>query len=129
MAGTYPVPTPATEVFGNCSTCVATSTYGTTSPSALTNETWTMGTGYTNFPTAQQTNYPYNYFFIRDPADTSNEMCMVILGGGSTSTWSVIRGVLGTTPVAHGALATWEQVISSGTLQNFKQAPGALVAT
>ena len=128
MAGTYPVPTPCTEVFGNCSTCVATSTYGTTNPAALTNESWVMGTGYTNFPVAQQTNYPYNYFYIRDPADTSNEMCMVILGGGNTSSWSVIRGVLGTTPVAHASLATWEQVISEGTLQNFKQAPGAVSA-
>lgn len=123
MAGTYPVPTPALEVFGNCSSCVVTSG-GTTAPSALANESWTMGTGYTTFPTAQQANSPYTYFFIRDPADTTNEICMVILGGGGTSAWSVIRGVSGST-VAHASGATWVQVISPYTLQNFKQAVGA----
>jgi hypothetical protein len=128
MAGTYPVPVPCTEVFGNVSTCVVSSG-GTTSPAALTNESWTMTTGYTSFPTAQQTTFPYNYFYIRDPADTTNEICMVILGGGGTTTWSVIRGVLGTTPVAHASGATWVQVVANGTLQNFKQTPGASVTS
>jgi hypothetical protein len=87
-----------------------------------------MSTGSTSFPVAQQTTFPYNYFYIRDPADTTNEICMVILGGSNTTTWSVIRGINGAT-VAHASGATWVQVIAPYTLQNFKQAPGAGVSS
>jgi hypothetical protein len=130
MTGTYPVPTPSLEVFANCASCViGVNGYngGTATgdaPAALTNETWTMSTGSTSFPVAQQTTFPYNYFFIRDPADTSNEICMVILGGSNTTTWSVIRGINGATST-HAAGATWTQLVAPNTLQNFKQAPGA----
>jgi len=125
------------EVFGNCSSCVATSTYGTTNPAAGTTESWTMGTGYTSFPAATfnaSTTFtnpsatpPGNYFYIRDPADTTNEIVLVYAGGGSTSTWYVQRGMNGTT-VAHASGATWVQVISPYTLQSFKQASNATVS-
>ena len=121
------------EVFGNCSSCVATSTYGTTNPAAGTTEQWVMGTGYTSFPTATfnaSTTFtnpsatpPGNYFYIRDPADTTNEIVLVYAGGGGTSTWYVQRGMNGAT-VAHASGATWVQVISPYTLQSFKQTPG-----
>lgn len=87
-----------------------------------------MGTGYTSFPVAQVTTVPNNYFFIRDPADTTNEMVQVTVGGGGTSGWTVTRGALGTLPVAHAAGATWIQAVSSGTLENFKQASNANVS-
>lgn len=123
------------EVFGNCSSCVATSTYGTTNPAAGTTEQWVMGTGYTSFPTATfnaSTTFtnpsatpPGNFFYIRDPADTTNEIVLVYAGGGGTSTWYVQRGMNGAT-VAHSALATWVQVISPYTLGAFKQASNAI---
>lgn len=84
-----------------------------------------MGTGYTSFPTASTSTVPNNYFYIRDPADTTNEICQVQAGGGSTTSWTVLRGACSTTPVAHASGATWVQVISPGTLQNFKQASNA----
>jgi hypothetical protein len=131
MAVAFPI---GVEVFGNCSSCVATSTYGTTNPAAGTTEQWVMGTGSTSFPVANfnaSTTFtnpsatpPGNYFYIRDPADTTNEIVLVYSGGSSSTTWYVQRGMNGAT-VAHSALATWVQVISPYTLQNFKQAPGA----
>jgi hypothetical protein len=114
------------EVFGNCSSCVASSTSGTTSPSQGTQESWTMGTGYASFPSAQTTNLPNTYFYIRDPADSTNEIVQVAVGGGGSSSWTVNRGACGTTPVAHATGATWVQVVAPGTLQNFKQASNAI---
>jgi hypothetical protein len=128
----YPV-TPALEVFGNCSSCVATSTYGTTSPASGTTESWVMGAGYTTFPAAANNAgaapSPSTYFYIRDPADVTNEIVLVYVGGSSGTTWSVMRGALGTTPVAHSAGATWVQEISPDTLGNFKQSPGAYLTS
>jgi hypothetical protein len=134
MAVVFPI---GLEVFGNCSSCVAGSTSGTTNPAAGTTESWTMSTGYTSFPTANfnaSTTFtnpsatpPGNYFYIRDPADTTNEIVLVYSGGGGTTTWYVQRGMNGAT-VAHATGATWVQVISPYTLQNFKQAPGAAIS-
>lgn len=96
-----------------------------------------MGTGSTSFPVANfnaSTTFtnpsatpPGNYFFIRDPADTTNEIVLVYSGGSSSTTWYVQRGMNGAT-VAHSALATWVQVIAPYTFQNFKQSPGAAVS-
>lgn len=83
-----------------------------------------MGTGYTSFPVAQDTALPNNYFYIRDPADSTNEIVLVYSGGSSSATWSVQRGMNGST-VAHATGATWVQVIAPYTLSNFKQAVGA----
>lgn len=115
------------EVFANSASCVATSTYGTTNPAAGTTETWTMGTGYTTFPVAQNTAVPNNYFYVRDPADTTNEIVLVSNNNSSGSpgtTWNVQRGMNGAT-VAHASGATWVQVVAPYTLASFKQTPGA----
>lgn len=113
----------AIELFGNCASCVAGSTSGTTSPAQGATESWTMSTGYGSFPSASNSVSPITYFYIRDPADTTNEIVEVTNVAGTT--FSVIRGACGTTPVAHATGATWVQVIAPGTLQNFKQASNA----
>ena len=130
MAVVFPI---GIEVFTNAASCVAASTSGTTNPAAGTTESWTMGSGYTTFPTANfnasltftnpSATPPGNYFFIRDPADTTNEIVLVYAGGGGTATWYVQRGMNGAT-VAHASGATWVQIVTPYTLQNFKQAPG-----
>jgi hypothetical protein len=112
------------EIFGNQCSCVATGTYGTTTPAAGTSESWVMGTGYTTFPTPQDSVFPNTFFRIVDPAAPS-EIMAVVTGGGGSSSWTVIRGVEGTV-VAHSALATYDMVISAGTLQNLKQASNAV---
>lgn len=118
------------EVFTDCAACVvATNGYngGASSagaPAAGTTESWTMGAGYTTFPVASTSVVPNTYFYIRDPADTSNEMVLVTSGGSSGTGWSVTRGANGVT-ATHAAGATWDQVTAALTLQNFKQASGA----
>jgi hypothetical protein len=133
MAVVFPI---GKEVFSNCASCVASSG-GTTNPSAGTTESWTMSTGYTSFPVATFTSsqspfanttstVPANYFYVRDPADTTNEIVLVYnnnSSGSPGSTWYVERGMNGAC-VAHSSGATWVQVISPYSLQNMKQAPG-----
>lgn len=120
------------EVFGNCSSCVAAAgsggTNGTSAPSSGTTESWTVSTGSTSFPVANHTLTPATFFYVRDPADATNEIVMVTDNNSSGSpgtSWSVTRGACSTTPVAHASGATWVQVISPGTLQNFKQSVSA----
>lgn len=118
------------EVFANSASCVAAAgsggTNGTSSPSSGVTETWTMSTGNTSFPAAQTSSVPNTYFYARDPADTTNEIVLVT-DNSTTTSWHVTRGALGTAPVAHASGATYVQVISHGTLQNFKQTPSASV--
>lgn len=119
---------PDLEVFANVSSCVATSTFGTTNPGSGATETWTVGTGSTSFPVANHLLTPATYFYVTDPADTTHEIIEVTDNNSSGSpgtSWSVTRGALGTSTVAHAALATYVQTVSHGTLQNFKQTPGA----
>lgn len=121
------------EVWSNCATCVIGSDgyagSGTSdAPAAGTSESWTMGTGYTSFPTASTSSVPNTFFYIRDPADTGNEIVLVTAGGGGTDAWTVTRGVNGST-TTHQAGATWEQVIGPYTLENLKQASNAYAGT
>lgn len=116
------------EVFANVSSCVATSTFGTTNPGSGSTETWTVGTGSTSFPVADHTSVPATLFYVTDPADTTHEIILVTDNNSSGSpgtSWSVTRGVLGTSTVAHASGATYVQTVTHGTLQNFKQAPSA----
>lgn len=112
------------EVYANCPACIASGSSGTSNPGAGSTESWTMSTGYTSFPAASTSVTPNTFFYIRDPADTSNEIVLVSAGGGGTSSWSVQRGMNGAT-VAHATGATWQQVISPYTLQNYRQTSGA----
>lgn len=110
--------TPALEVFANVPSCVASGASGTTT----TDTAWTMGTGSTSFPAASNTSIPATYFYVCDPADTTHEIVKVVNVSGTA--WTVQRGALGTTAVAHASGATWVQTVTHGTLQNFKQTPG-----
>lgn len=124
MAVVFPV---GVEVFANAASCIAAGSSGTTNPAAGTTESWTVSTGSTSFPVAQNTVFPSNYFFVRDPADTTNEIVLVYNNNSSGSpgtSWSVQRGMSGAC-VAHATGATWVQVIAPYTLGNFKQQPGA----
>lgn len=118
------------EVFADVASCVvATNGYngGASSagaPSAGTTESWTMAAGYTTFPVASTSAVPNTYFYIRDPADTSNEIVLVTSGGSSGTGWSVTRGANGVTST-HAAGATWDQVTAALTFANFRQASGA----
>lgn len=106
------------EVFANTPSCVAAGTSGTTVPASGTSETWTMGAGYTSFPTASPAGSPPTQFHIADPAAIS-EVILVTGGGGGTATWTVTRGAEGTTPVAHAAGATFVQTVTAGALGTF----------
>lgn len=88
-----------------------------------------MGTGFATFPLAQSTAQPNNVFYIRDPADATNEIVEVTAGGGGTASWTVTRGVGGTTPVAHATGATWVQEVSHVGLNNMDQYQGASTST
>lgn len=124
MAVVFPV---GVEVFANAASCIAAGSSGTTNPAAGTTESWTVSTGSTSFPVAQNTVFPSNYFFVRDPADTTNEIVLVSNNNSSGSpgtTWAVQRGMSGAC-VAHATGATWVQVIAPYTLGNFKQQAGA----
>lgn len=117
------------EIFTNAASCViATNGYNGGSstgdaPASNTAQTWTMGTGNTSFPSASNSSVPATYFYIRDPADATNEIIQVTNVSGTT--WSVTRGAEGTATATHAAGATFVQVISHATLQNFKQALSA----
>jgi hypothetical protein len=114
------------EVFANAASCIASGSSGTTNPGAGVTESWTMSTGSTSFPAASNTVVPNNYFYIRDPADTTNEIVLVYNTSGTS--WNVQRGMSGAT-VAHATGATWVQVIAPYTLANFKQTPGATTSS
>lgn len=116
MAGTA-VPV---EIFtNNPSTTVATNGYQGGSatgdaPSALTTETWTM-TSSSAFPAASNAGTPPTQFHIAD-ASAATEIILVTNISGTT--WSVTRGVEGTTPVTHAAGATFYQVVTAAFLNN-----------
>lgn len=108
------------ELFANNASTTVTSG-GTTAPAQGTTETWTVDSSAT-FPAASNTTNPTTYFFVFDPAATTEVIEVTNVSG---STWTVTRGASSTTPVAHAAGFTVYQDIAAATLQNFKQAVGA----
>lgn len=98
-----------TEVFTNYAQTTATSTSGTTAPATGTTETWTV-TSSASFPGATTGG---NTFHVADPA-LPGEVIQVTNVSGTT--WTVIRGAEGTTPVAHATGAIFKQVVSAGWL-------------
>src|SRR5215469_2409060 len=93
------------EVFGfNPSTTVA---IAKTAVAAGTTETWVVGSN-TGWPTADPTALPNTQFHIADPQATSES---VLVTDNRTTSWSVTRGVESTTPVAHSAGFTIQQVV------------------
>ena len=88
---------------------------GTTAPAAGTPETLTVASA-SPFPAAQNTCYPPVIYHGADPDDPS-ELFAVINQVSSTSL-QVTRGAEGTTPVAHTAGWTLQQVMTSSGLGN-----------
>lgn len=101
------------ELFADIPEC-SVSSGGTDAPASGTVQNWTVSGLYTGFP-------PSGAFYIKDLVLTS-EVILVIVGGSGTTSWTVIRGAAGTTPVSHSSPFTVEQVITSGSLGNFLQA-------
>lgn len=93
-------------------------------PASLTAETWTV-TSSAQFPTASNTAVPASSFNIADQAAPTE---LIQVSNVASTTWTLIRGVEGTTPVTHAAGATFYQVVSAGDLAAMKQATGATVA-
>lgn len=103
--------TPVTNFANNPST-TATSSSGTTGPAALTGETWTV-TSSSAFPAASNATTPPTQFHIADPALPAEIIAVTNVSG---TTWTVTRGVEGTTPAAHATGATYYQVASAADL-------------
>ena len=99
----------AVEVFSNIPTTTVSSG-GTDAPASGTQQTWTVASS-TGFPAASSSALPPTQFHIADVA-LNSEMITVINVSGTT--WTVIRGAEGTTPVAHGAGFTIYQVVTAG---------------
>lgn len=106
-----------TELFANnAATTVATAA---TAVTAGTTETWTVASA-TGFPVASSTASPATQFAVVDPA-AQTEVIRVINVAGTT--WTVIRGVEGTTPVSHAAGYTIAHVVTANAMQRFGASP------
>jgi hypothetical protein len=101
----------AVEVFANIPSTTVSSG-GTDAPASGTQQTWTVASS-TGFPAASSSATPPTQFHIADIA-LNSEIILVINVSGTT--WTVIRGNEGTTPVSHGAGFTVFQVTTAGWL-------------
>ena len=104
----------AAELFANTPSTTVSSG-GTDAPASGTPETWTV-TSSAEFPAAAT---GVSQFHVGDPAATSE---MIAVTNVSGSTWTVTRGAESTTPVAHSAGFTVQQVVTAGALGSFAQA-------
>lgn len=103
----------AAEVFANQPlTTVASG--GTSAPAPGTTETWTVASS-ASFPAAAT---GVSQFRVADVASATE---IILVTNVSGATWSVTRGAESTTPVAHAAGFTVQQVVSAGVLGAFSQ--------
>lgn len=93
--------------FANNTTGTVTSG-GTTAPASGTTENWTVTAS--GFPSSLSSG---QYFHVAD-TDSVNQSEKILVTSISGSTWTVTRGDEGTTPVAHSANFTVQQVVTSG---------------
>ena len=101
----------AVEGFANSPVTIVTAG-GTDAPAAFTQETWTVQSS-ALFPPASTTTTPPTQFHIVDTALPSEIIAVV---GVSGTTWTVLRGAEGTTPVVHAAGFTVFQIVTAGWL-------------
>ena len=101
------------ELFANTPSTTVSSG-GTDAPASGTPQTWTV-TSSSGFPAAAT---DVSQFHVGDPAATSEMIAVTNVTG---DTWSVIRGAESTTPVAHSAGFTVQQVATAGVLGSFAQ--------
>jgi len=81
------------------------------------------------FPTVSSSATPPTQFRVIDPNAPSEVMIVTNLSGTGGNTWAVTRGAEGTTPVAHAANWTAEQVITAGSLQALLAQVGDTIGT
>lgn len=91
---------------------------GTDAPTSGTSESWTLGGGYTSFPTASNSAAQPNTFHIYDPL-FPGELIAVTLTSGSA--WTVTRGAEGSTPVLHSPPFTVLNAVTAGSLGKLLQ--------
>ena len=104
----------AVEVFAN-QPATTVSSGGTDAPASGTQETWTVASS-AEFAAASSSGTPPTQFHVADVASSaSSELIAVINISGTT--WTVLRGAEGTTPVAHVAGFTIYQVVSANALE------------
>jgi hypothetical protein len=110
------------ETFGNQPTATITSGGTTTGSTAFTASPISSA----SWPAASASAVPPTFFRIVDVANTSEIMIVTAAPGGSSSgqSWTVTRGAEGTTAIAHASNWVAAQIMSAGTLENFKQATG-----
>lgn len=111
-------------VFTNQPTGTVTSGGTTTSDTSFT------VTATNAFPVASSTAVPATLFAIMDPALPTEIMYVTTAPGGTGSgqAWTVARAQEGTSGVSHSSNWTCVQVVTAGTLQNFKQATNAVTS-
>jgi hypothetical protein len=102
-------------LFGNNPSTTATSSSGTSAPTAGTTETWTVASS-AAFPAAVSGT---SQFHIADPVQPTEIVAVTNVSG---TTWSVTRGAESTTPVAHATGATYYQIVTGGDLTAFTTA-------
>jgi hypothetical protein len=110
-----------TELWANPpATATTVSSGGTTAPAQGTSQSWTMAGGYASFPAANSSASPLTQFHVIDPALPSEIIAVTNVSG---ATWTVTRGAEGTTPVAHVAGFTVQQVVTAAGLDQLLQGP------
>jgi len=85
-----------------------------------TSQNWTMGGGYAGFPSASSSANPPTQFHVIDPAAPTEIIAVTNVSG---TTWTVTRGAESTTPVAHAAGFSVQQVVTAGGLKQLVQGP------
>lgn len=101
----------AVEIFANSPSTTVTSG-GTDAPAAGTQESWTVANA-ASFPSASSSATPPTWFHVAD-TNLPSELVTVINTSGTS--WTVLRGAEGTTPVTHTVGFTIYQVVSAGAL-------------
>lgn len=96
-----------TELYANNASTTVTSG-GTTAPAAGTIETWTVASS-AAFPAASSSANPMRQFAVIDPTISSEIMRVIDVTG---TTWTVVRGVEGTTPTVHPAGFTVAAIVT-----------------
>lgn len=109
--------------FANQPFCTVT-TGGTAALSQGAAEAWTVSSGAT-FPVAATSTIPATFFMVADTASTSEIICVTVASTASPWVWNVTRGAEGTSPVTHASNFVVQQVVTAGSLTNFKQASNA----
>lgn len=117
----------AVEQFANDAATVVSSG-GSTTPAQGTQETWTVS-AISSFPVVSNTATPTTQFHITDPANPTEIMTVINVSGGGNTTWLVVRGAEGTTPVSHTAGFTVKQVLTANSITQLQRVDWLNVVT